>query len=178
MSLRDLTKEKHKQAESTEFMKAVFNKSLPKKLWIDWTFQKILFYEVLESNAEKLGLLHNIKGIKRLPFLQKDLNQMHKDSNIIYAKISTLQYINYLNSLAEKNDKILSHLYTWHLGDMYGGQIIKKLIDEAHFALNFDNAAELMKNLRCMLYDGLADEANIAFDWAIKMMREYDRDLE
>lgn len=178
MSLKDLTKEKHNEAESTEFMKAIFNKTLPIELWKDWTSQKILFYDAIESNAEKLGLLQNLQGIKRLAKLTEDFNKMYDGADIIYTRIPVLEYVNYLNTLTKQKDKILAHLYTWHLGDMYGGQMIKKLIDAPHSSLEFENVNELMTNLRQLLHDGLADEANIAFDWAIKMMRDYDRHLE
>ena len=36
----------------------------------------------------------------------------------------------------------------------------------------------LMQTLRSKLHDGLGLEANTAFDWAIKMMKDYDGDLE
>ena len=48
MSLKDLTSAKHTEAESTPFMKAVFAKTLPFDLWVDWTFQKTLFYNTIE----------------------------------------------------------------------------------------------------------------------------------
>ena len=48
MSLKELTAEKHKEAETTPFMKAVFDRTLPQDLWIDWTYQKWLFYGAIE----------------------------------------------------------------------------------------------------------------------------------
>jgi heme oxygenase len=60
------------------------------------------------------------------------------------------------------------------MGDMFGGQMIKKLIDAPHRHLEFDNARELMTNMRGMLSDDMADEANVAFDWAIRILSEYD----
>ena len=42
MSLKELTKDKHALAETTPFMKAVFAKTLPSLVWIDYTYQKQL----------------------------------------------------------------------------------------------------------------------------------------
>ena len=52
--------------------------------------------------------------------------------------------------------------------------MIKKLIDAPHRHLDFDNAQELMMTMRSMLSDDMADEANVAFDWAIRILSEYD----
>jgi heme oxygenase len=60
------------------------------------------------------------------------------------------------------------------MGDMFGGQMIKKLIDAPHTHLEFANVMELVAVMRPMLTDDLADEANVAFDWAIKILNEYD----
>jgi len=85
-------------------------------------------------------------------------------------------YAIYLRGLTDPK-QILAHLYTWHMGDLFGGQMIKKIVEAPHRHLDFDNARELMTNLRAMLTDDLADEANVAFDWAIKILGEYDASL-
>jgi heme oxygenase len=59
------------------------------------------------------------------------------------------------------------------MGDMFGGQMIKKLVDAPHSHLEFDNLPQLMATMREMLDDSLADEANVAFDWAIRILNEY-----
>mgnify|MGYP003353756242 CR=1 FL=1 len=51
MSLKELTADKHKEAESTNFMRAVFARKLPDNLWADWTYQKALFYGAIEGAA-------------------------------------------------------------------------------------------------------------------------------
>jgi heme oxygenase len=63
------------------------------------------------------------------------------------------------------------------MGDMFGGQMILKIINAPHKHLEFENAMALVSVMRPMLTDDLADEANIAFDWAIKILQTYDRDL-
>ena len=72
---------------------------------------------------------------------------------------------------------IMAHLYTWHMGDMFGGQMIKKIVPGAHRNLEFADARTLMTNIRAKLDDSMGDEANVAFDWAIRMMRDYDSSL-
>jgi heme oxygenase len=88
----------------------------------------------------------------------------------------SLDYCKYISEL-DSAEKVLAHLYTWHLGDMFGGQMIKKIIDAPSKHLEFENARELMTTVRSMLTDDMAEEANTAFDWAIKILREYDTRL-
>jgi hypothetical protein len=80
-------------------------------------------------------------------------------------------------SIANDPNKIMAHLYTWHMGDMFGGQMIKKIVPAAHRNLEFKDVPTLMTNIRAKLDDSMGDEANIAFDWAILMMKDYDASL-
>jgi heme oxygenase len=174
MSLKELTKDKHAEAETTPFMRAVFAKSLPSLVWIDYTYQKHLWYKEIEQAARQAGLLENLPGIERAQLIKNDYSEMIKDTFIYNTyKSTTKDYVIYLKTLKDPK-KILAHLYTWHMGDMFGGQMIKKIIDAPHSHLEFSNAMELISVMRPMLTDDLADEANVAFDWAIKILNEYD----
>lgn len=174
MSLKELTAEKHKLAETTPFMKAIFDHRLPIDLWIDFTYQKYLWYKEIELAAASYGLLDNLPRIGRAQLIMNDYQSMVKESHEYHTyKESVKDYVSYIRKL-DNPKHILAHLYTWHMGDMFGGQMIKTMIQAPHTHLTFDNARELMTTLRTMITDDLADEANIAFDWAIKILSEYD----
>lgn len=177
MSLKELTAEKHKLAESTPFMQAVFAKTLPIELWTDWTYQKWLFYHAIEGMAGAKYLLGDLPDIHRGFKLWQDYYQMRNGAPLDHKfRPSVLEYHNYIRSLTDAND-IMAHLYTWHMGDLYGGQMIKKIVNAPHNSLDFADPATLMTNIRAKLDDSMGDEANRAFDWAIRMMREYDSSL-
>lgn len=177
MSLKDLTKDKHAAAESTAFMKAVFASKMPMTVWVDYTFQKALWYNAIEEQAERMGLLKDLQGIKRSQLIMQDYYAMEKPlaSYNTFAAV-TKDYTSYVRALQDPK-KVLAHLYTWHMGDMFGGQMIKKMIDAPHSHLEFENTKELIESMRPMLTDDLADEANIAFEWAIKILESYDSSL-
>jgi heme oxygenase len=177
MSLKELTREKHAAAEGTRFMKAVFDQTLPLDLWTDYTYQKQLWYKEIEKQSHKFGLLENLLGIERAQLIADDYQNMI-DSTYEYHtyKEVTKDYVIYIRGLTDAK-QILAHLYTWHMGDLFGGQMIKKIIDAPHTHLEFENAKNLMFVLRGMLDDSMADEANVAFDWAIKILGEYDASL-
>ena len=174
MSLKELTKDNHALAETTPFMKSVFAGTMPKDVWTDYTYQKQLWYKEIERAARQAGLLENLAGIERAELIMEDYREMIAGTFLYNTyKSVTKDYVIYLQSLKDRN-KILAHLYTWHMGDMFGGQMIKKIINAPHRHLEFANTSELIAVLRPMLTDDLADEANIAFEWAIKILNQYD----
>lgn len=174
MSLKELTKDNHALAETTPFMKSVFAGTMPKDVWTDYTYQKQLWYKEIERAARRVGLLENLAGIERAELIMEDYREMIAGTFLYNTyKSVTKDYVIYLQSLKDRN-KILAHLYTWHMGDMFGGQMIKKIINAPHRHLEFANTSELIAVLRPMLTDDLADEANIAFEWAIKILNQYD----
>jgi heme oxygenase len=174
MSLKELTAERHRAAESTQFMKAVFAGTLPIETWIDYTYQRYAWYKAIEVRCQALGLLENLPGIERAELILADYKEiMEGRDDRHHLKLITTDYASYIRDLTDPN-AVLAHLYTWHMGDMFGGQMIKKLIDAPHRHLEFENAKDLMFVLRGMLDDSMADEANRAFDWAIKILESYD----
>lgn len=175
MSLKELTLEKHKQAETTNFMKAVFAKKLSNDMWADFTYQKSLIYNAIEGIAGAQGILNNFPSdIRKTHNLYLDYKGM-TGGDIKHAyRQPTIDYYQYLLRLDNNSRKIVAHLYTWHMGDLYGGQMIKKLVPGPHTALDFKDPENLKYKIRELLDDSLADEANLAFDWAIKIFNDYN----
>jgi heme oxygenase len=177
MSLKELTAEKHQEAETTPFMKAVFAKTLPRDIWADWTLQKSLFYGAIEGAAGANRLLGDLPDLRRAFYLAMDYAEMNGDNPRHEFRPIVIEYYNYLLSISKDPNKIMAHLYTWHMGDMFGGQMIKKIVPGPHRNLEFEDIKTLMTNIRAKLDDSMGDEANVAFDWAIRMMRDYDSSL-
>jgi heme oxygenase len=174
MSLKELTAEKHALAEGTSFMKAVFARTLPMDLWVDYTYQKVLWYREIENRARAFGLLDSLPGIERADLIADDYQKMIEGTYEYNTyKETTKDYVIYLRGLDDPK-RVLAHLYTWHMGDLFGGQMIKKIVDAPHSHLEFENARELMTSFRTLLTDDLAEEANVAFDWAIKILGNYE----
>lgn len=178
MNLKELTWTRHELAETTPFMKSLFERSLPIEQWVDFTYQKMCVYTAIEQSANEHGLLDDLADMCRSGHLHSDIEAMrleNKHPDRCYEENSiTAEYCAYLDAITDP-DKILAHLYVWHMGDMYGGQMIAKLIEAPHTHLVFENRAALIAKLREKLHDGLAEEANAAFDWAIKLLKVYDR---
>lgn len=172
MSLKVLTKDKHLEAESTPFMKAVFNNEMTLPVWAQFTYNKMIFYGAIEAKARAEGYMDDLNGIDRSYLLYQDFKEMNADPRNPSVMPATNEYRQYILDL--EPGKILAHLYTWHMGDLHGGQMIKEMVNAPHASLEFNDRVGLINKLRVKLDDSLAEEANIAFDWAIRIMKEYD----
>jgi heme oxygenase len=172
MSLKEITADLHDLAEHTPFMKAVFASTLPILVWEEWTYWRTLFYKAIEEKCESANLLEDIKGIKRTNYLWQDYLEMRQGVYLPsgHANNPALQeYLDYIETITPQ--QALAHLYVWHMGDLYGGQMIKRVIPApSHYALDFSNSDELKTNLRAKLSDSMGAEARTAFEHAIKML--------
>jgi heme oxygenase len=176
MSLKELTKDKHTAAEATNFMKAVFKKQMPLSVWADYTYQKSNFYASIETVARNAGLTVDMLDIERALKLYLDAKEMNGG---VYPRLrpETIEYSRYILDLVDQPEKIMAHLYVWHMGDLFGGQMIKKMLPEPHRNLEFKDVDSLKAKIRSKLDDSMGEEANVAFDWAIKIMNSYNNEL-
>lgn len=173
MSLKEATLENHKLAEDTPFMKAVFARKMSKELWADFTYQKSLIYNGIEGVAGACGLTADLPDIQRAHYLYLDYRDMVPDYSVAY-RFQAIEYYKYILSLYPDADRVMAHMYVWHMGDLFGGQMIKQIVDAPSRGLTFKNPDALKQTIRAKLKDSMADEANIAFEWAIKILNDYD----
>lgn len=170
--LREYVRENHNIAESTKFMRALFQGKLSSDLWLDFQYQKLLFYPIIENFALLGGYLKDIMPIRRASLLHAELQ--NKDYE--YRR-STIEYYLYLREIPIGDRRILAHLYVWHMGDMYGGQMIKRMLNFDCPSLTFDRRDALISALEQKLDIDLVDEANISFKWAHRILESYDDNL-
>lgn len=174
MSLRESTQARHKLAEQTPFMNALFDRSLPSNLWVDFLYQKWYWYAAIEDIADQFHVLDSVPEIKRANLIKQDyLNIVIPMRRTHQRHPLTKDYALYVLGLDDPK-KILAHVYVWHFGDLYGGQMIKKMIPGPHTHLDFEDPQSLIVKTRLLLSDDMSDEANLAFDNAIKILNSYD----
>jgi heme oxygenase len=178
-TLKELTKEKHIEAESQPFIQALFKKSVNKYDYAEYLFQLHLIYYTLESLGDFLELFKDIEEIKRAPSIRKDFIELigsNHTKKIGLVKPSTSNYIRYINTLSYKEDskKIMAHIYVRHMGDLYGGQSLKKLVPGSGKMFDFNNPLGLITSMRNRLSIDMADEANLAFQYNINIIKEFN----
>lgn len=180
MSLKEITKDLHHEAETTKFAKLLLSGNITKEDYANYLYQLVLIYNIIELGNRVEGNFKNLDGLERTHAIYQDFIEIAGVDHRYQWLPATLEYYNYLLELVrdpEQRPKIKAHLYCRHMGDLYGGQIIKRQvsgISKGRF-YDFKNADQLKIDIRSELTDDLGDEARVAFKWAIKMMRELYR---
>lgn len=170
MALRDLIKDKHDLAESHRFVKYLFSGNISPELYLDYLYNQLHIYRTLEEKAKELSVLDGIESIQRYDLILEDIKALSQYGSIVRLYPSTQKYADYITTI--DSDKILAHIYVRHMGDMFGGAMLKKVVPGGGKMYEFDNKNELIQKLRAKLHDGLAGEANIVFDYAIQLYEE------
>lgn len=171
MSLKELTSQKHRTAEQTHFMQALIKKQLPTEVWADFIYQKWLIYKMLEGLGAAYCGLNSVPEIFRTVALFDDYRELTNNKHGKFCD-AALEYHKYLSGLPKNPEAIMAHVYVWHMGDLFGGQMIKELVPGRNTHLDFQNKDKIISLIRENISDSMASEANLAFDYAIKIMDE------
>jgi heme oxygenase len=179
MSLREITKDLHHEAETTVFAKMLLSGKIEKQDYRNYLYNLLAVYDPIEWYSNRQGFFANMHGLPRLKAIHADFTELD-DGTYCYLTPATLEYQAYLHKLGndtEHKHLVKAHLYCRHMGDLFGGQIIKKQV--AHVSsgkfYEFENADAMKSAIRELLTDDLGDEARVAFEYAIKMMRDLYR---
>lgn len=167
MALRDLIKANHDKAENHRFVKMLLSNEISREIYADLLLNQLFCYTKLETLAKHYGLLDGIEEICRAAAIESDVIEMFMPAKLYQ---STADYVEYLTTVPK--EKLMGHVYAKHFGDLYGGQMIKKVIPGSGRMYEFENRKELIEKVRERLSDDLGDEANIALDFAIKLFDE------
>ncbi len=171
MSLKDLTYEQHRRAETRPFVKVLFSGNVNPKLYATYLKNQHPMYEILEVCAMPHGLFNGLPEIRRAPAILSDFIELWGADNTEQPKMCPVvdEYIKYILSIKDDPRKLLAHIYVRHMGDLSGGQMIAKRIPGSGKYYQFgDNPEKIKETIRAKLDDDLADEAKVCFDFAAK----------
>lgn len=168
MSLKELTHENHVKAEAHPFTKLLISGKITDNIYAAYLYNQLPAYHRLETLCEQRGLLQGLEAIKRAPSILQDFEELCVLDVHIFP--STVKYIQYLEFLTD--DQLLAHLYVRHMGDMYGGQMIRKKVPGSGSMYGFEDRSNLVKLLRSKLVDSMSYEANICFDLILELFSE------
>jgi heme oxygenase len=178
MSLREITKDLHADAERTIFAKKLVTGSFTKEEYANYLWQMVLVYNGIEVAAKGQGMLKNLPDIERAHKIYQDCIELVGPNHNLKWLPETIEYYQYLLALSYSDNKHLvkAHLYCRHMGDLFGGQIIAKKCPGSGKFYQFKDAENLKTAIRAELTDDLGDEARVAFQWAIKIMKALVKD--
>ena len=173
MSLRDITKDLHTDAERTLFAKKLVTGALTTEEYANYLWQMVLVYNGIEVAANSQGMLKNLPDIERTHKIYQDCIELVGPNHQLKWLPATVDYYQYLLALnySDRKHLIKAHMYCRHMGDLFGGQMIAKKVSGQGRFYQFKDPEALKAAIRAELTDDLGDEARVAFEWAIKLMK-------
>ena len=175
MSLKELTHEQHRKAETRPFVKVLFSGSVNPKLYATYLKNQHPMYEILEVCAMPHGLFAGLPEIRRAPAILADYMELWGSDNPDSPKIVPVvdEYIKYILSIKHDPKKLMAHIYVRHMGDLSGGQMIAKRVPGSGKYYQFgDNPQAIKEAISAKLDDSLADEAKVCFEYATKFFEQ------
>jgi heme oxygenase len=166
MSLREAIADKHHLAEVHPFAQVLLSGNITNSQYGNYLAKLWRIYAAIERRADEFGLFDTLPGLHRAPLIRQDMEAMLGASTAFPSK-TVAAYVNYIYTLNKQ--ELLAHIYVRHMGDMYGGQLIKSKVPGDHAMYAFEERPKLIVGLRALLNDDLADEANVAFDWVLRI---------
>ena len=169
-NLKDLTKDVHRDAERQGFVKVLMSGNINPKLYATYLWNQHKKYDLLEAMAGAQGCLDGLTDIRRKLKIEQDFLELWNEDQMPGLLPSTKEYIMHMKDIMGDPDKLMAHVYTLHMGDLSGGQMIAKRVPGEGRMYKFDKGHDELKELvRAKLDDSMADEAKLCFDFATKM---------
>ena len=174
LSLRELTKEHHDAAESTMFMRLFAAKAITEVEYAKYLTQMVLVYTALETKLAQIPEFADIfKGGWRLSNMRQDLAKFTENVGAQSICLSAVDYYNEILQMKDANE-LFAHYYVRIAGDLFGGQMLKKLVPGAASWYDFDDdvSNSLRISLRNLARPALSPWVAVAYDWNILILKD------
>ena len=153
MSLKELTKQNHSNAERSWFAGRMFSGQITKPEYAIYLKQQFESYKALEERFENLdsncGVEFPDQRIKRADSIHKDLIEMDPDGDKLPILNSTSSYCSYIANCPD--DLLYAHVYVRYLGDLKGGQMIASRVPGSGLYYKFEEPDTLEASIRSKL---------------------------
>ncbi|MCS6908494.1 MAG: biliverdin-producing heme oxygenase [Anaerolineales bacterium] len=169
--LREGTREAHRRAESAPFMRELFSGRLPLAAYRVFLVQLYSIYSALETGAELLQPETSLRtfylpALFRCTALERDLGFFFGDES--WRKImplpATQAYVRRIETVArEWHLGLLAHHYTRYLGDLSGGQVVKRIVAKM-YSLDSDEGLAFYNFPQIPDYTAFKDEYRARLD--------------
>lgn len=192
MNLKELTWENHKNAERKQFAKILMSGDISPQLYFEYLTAQHQMYNILEILLAESEFPKELHSVFRSDLIDKDMDELidlgvnpfeTSSDNLLQLRQSITElahdYEQHVVKLftSKNHNGLIAHMYVRHFGDMYGGSMIKAKVPGSGLMYEFEDKEALKGKLRELLNDEMAEEANICFEYAIKLftiLGDYD----
>ncbi len=177
MSLKELTMKQHHNAERQKFAGVLMSGKITEDNYLRYLVNQYHCYNILDNHPEYT--LPDDR-LKRSEKIKEDIDELCRMPMVNYHSVvvlkkyisdSTTDYIEYVNNIKTKED-FMAHVYVRYLGDLRGGQMIKKKVPGSGKYYEFDEPEELANSIYSNINDDMADEAKKVFEYATRLFIE------
>ena len=176
MSLKELTKSQHQNAERQKFASVLMSGKIPKITYLRYLMNQLKCYQALENHP---NFQLPDERLRRSEAIQQDIKELIDDVNVPISELkqnaitnSTLNYVIHVAEKIQSSNDFMAHVYVRYLGDLRGGQMIAKKIPGAGRYYNFEDPNALANSIYSNLNDDMANEAKNVFDFATHLFIE------
>lgn len=203
--LREGTKTSHTMAENVGFVKCFLKGTVEKTSYRKLVSNLYFVYSAMEEEMERhqehpiLGKIY-FQELNRKKSLEQDLCYYYGSNwqEKVVPSAAAKEYVQRIKNMSEKEPELLvAHSYTRYLGDLSGGQILKKIAqrgmnlsegqgtafyefkqisDEKGFKAKYRQAMDELP-IDNATADRIVEEANAAFGMNMKMFQELEGNL-
>ena len=125
--ITELTWEYRKNAERQAFVSQLLSGTIDEKLYATYLYNQLKCYSKLEQYALESSLFLDTRNLPRAEHIFYDYRALWGDIGTPPVETeSTKAYVKHLDTIRGENEKLYAHIYVRHLGDLSGGQMIKK----------------------------------------------------
>jgi heme oxygenase len=179
MDIKTLTFEQHKKAESEPFAQTLMSGQINPELYATFLYNLLQCYSILEKYAFENGLFKHTPGLDRAQKLDKDYRSIWNKPEKPFVTDSVMRYVNHIDSIKSDPEKLYAHIYVRHMGDLYGGQMIKRKTPGSNTYLVFLKPDELKRVIRETVNNymntyqiNVVVEAKLCFEYATELFKE------
>ncbi|XP_054848490.1 heme oxygenase 2 [Eublepharis macularius] len=203
--LKEGTKESHDQAENTQFVKDFLKGKIKRELFKLGTVALFFTYSALEEEMERnkdhpaFMPLYFPLELHRKEALEKDLEYFYGEGwqGKIQCSEAAQRYVDRIHHIGQHEPELLvAHAYTRYMGDLSGGQVLKKVAQRAlklpstgegvqfYVFENISNPQQFKQFYRARLNaldldkgtkERIVEEANKAFEFNMQVFDELDK---
>ncbi|WP_424100265.1 heme oxygenase (biliverdin-producing) [Moorena producens] len=203
--LREGTKTSHTMAENVGFVKCFLKGTVEKTSYRKLVSNLYFVYSAMEEEMERHRehpILSKIyfQELNRKKSLEQDLYYYYGSNwqDKVVPSVAAKEYVQRIKDMSDKEPELLvAHSYTRYLGDLSGGQILKKIAqrgmnlsdgqgtafyefkqipDEKGFKAKYRQAMDELP-IDDATADRIVEEANAAFGMNMKMFQELEGNL-
>jgi heme oxygenase len=143
------------------------------KLYATYLWNQHKKYDLLEAMARVNGLTMDLPGIERKMKIEQDFLELWNEDTPPPIVESTNEYIMHMRTIMHDPEKLMAHIYTLHMGDLSGGQMIAKRVPGEGRMYQFDGDTDALKvAIKAKTTDDMADEAKYVFESATALFKE------